>query len=948
MNGARLKPDALIERESEQSTLHGVLDTVAQGSGRLVLLLAEAGLGKTALLAALAEQTRDRDFAVFSARGAELERDFAHGMVRQLFEAELRSSTPDRRRRLLHGGASTAVGPLGLGAGLPAADAAAAVLASNHGLHWLAAALAEERPLALLLDDVHWSDRASLLFAHYLARRLEGLSILVVLAWRPHEPGAESEILDQLRALQGALTIPLRPLTAQGTARLIRRLTDHVSDEVSGALHESAGGNPFLVHELVEAAAASGAALDRATAEQLRALAPASIAQGAASRLNRLPAEAARLAFATAVLDSDAELRHVLALAEVPVENADSLLAALTAARLFAKGRPLRFVHPVVRRALYDHWDEAHRGSAHLRAARVLDPENPDRAAVHLLRGPCHSDPWVVERLRAAATRALATGAPATAVALLRRALAEPPATTVRGAVLAETGRAELATGDACAVEHLEHAVADARSPAEHVARARDLARAYCVLGDSERGGAVLESAATALGASAREERLLVEAERQAIEALIDERAAEARARLEALLPSIEGTTAAERVLLAAACHNRALAGLGPVRQSVELAERAWGQRAELVTEVGSGATYWVGPVILCMFFDHADLAAGMLDAVDDHARRRGSLAGAATASVIRARLMLVRGRLRAAESLAATALEVAPDLGPTLLEHALGSAMYASMLQGRADEAHSLLGEHGRATGPLTAGGTSLTLLLTRAALHRERGEHTLALLDVEEALRREGVRGGVFPYPSLLGSPALTLHACGRRAEAVARARHEVAAARAHGVPGVTGTALVGLARVDAGDAVDLLTEAVALLAGSCRELDYAQALVDLGAALRRSNHRTAAREPLTHGMELAHRLGARPLAERARDELLSAGGRPRRFTTTGTESLTAAELRVARHAAAGMSNAEIAQTLFVTRKTVETHLGHVFAKLRISARSELADQLDASDGS
>ena len=126
--------------------------------------------------------------------------------------------------------------------------------------------------------------------------------------------------------------------------------------------------------------------------------------------------------------------------------------------------------------------------------------------------------------------------------------------------------------------------------------------------------------------------------------------------------------------------------------------------------------------------------------------------------------------------------------------------------------------------------------------------------------------------------------------------------------------------------------------LLAGSPERLEHATALTDLGAALRRGNRRREARDSLRAGMRLASECGARPLVDRARTELRAAGGRSSDPWGTGTRRLTASERRVAELAAEGLSNPEIAQALFVTRKTVETHLGSVYRKLDISGRGKL----------
>ena len=160
--------------------------------------------------------------------------------------------------------------------------------------------------------------------------------------------------------------------------------------------------------------------------------------------------------------------------------------------------------------------------------------------------------------------------------------------------------------------------------------------------------------------------------------------------------------------------------------------------------------------------------------------------------------------------------------------------------------------------------------------------------------------------------------------------------------------GVALRATALVEGGAAsVDRLREAVEVLERSPARLEHARALTDLGAALRRANRRAEARSALQDGLDLAERCGARALAERARTELRAAGGRSSDPYGTGVEQLTASERRVAELAAEGQSNPEIAQALFVTRKTVETHLGRVYRKLDISGRGELAHAL-AEQGS
>jgi DNA-binding CsgD family transcriptional regulator len=176
-------------------------------------------------------------------------------------------------------------------------------------------------------------------------------------------------------------------------------------------------------------------------------------------------------------------------------------------------------------------------------------------------------------------------------------------------------------------------------------------------------------------------------------------------------------------------------------------------------------------------------------------------------------------------------------------------------------------------------------------------------------------------------------------RNDEAGTLAGEELALARRWGDPYAIGASLRVLGLVEGGTAgIRLLQEAVEMLAGSEARLEHARALVDLGAALRRANQRTEARERLREAVELARKVGALGLAERANQEIAATGARPRRVLQTGLDALTASERRVAQLAADGMSNKEIAQTLFVTIKTVEVHLTSAYRKLEITSRTQL----------
>jgi DNA-binding NarL/FixJ family response regulator len=179
----------------------------------------------------------------------------------------------------------------------------------------------------------------------------------------------------------------------------------------------------------------------------------------------------------------------------------------------------------------------------------------------------------------------------------------------------------------------------------------------------------------------------------------------------------------------------------------------------------------------------------------------------------------------------------------------------------------------------------------------------------------------------------------------EARALAHEELELAHRAGSSRAIGIALRVCGLLTGGkDGIELLEQSVAVLEPTPMRLELAYSLAEWGAALRRAGARSAAREPLRQALDLAARCGATPLAERAREEALAAGARPRRPWTSGVHALTPSELRVARLAAQALGNREIAQALFITTKTVSDHLTSAYRKLNISSRDQLATAMTA----
>ena len=239
----------------------------------------------------------------------------------------------------------------------------------------------------------------------------------------------------------------------------------------------------------------------------------------------------------------------------------------------------------------------------------------------------------------------------------------------------------------------------------------------------------------------------------------------------------------------------------------------------------------------------------------------------------------------------------------------------------------------------------TFISYLYARGQLKAAQGrlqEGLDTLLECGELVREMNFQNPAVDLP-WRSAAALLAARLSEQARAVELVAEDLRLARAFGAPHATGVALRAAGLIEGGESgLRLLAEAVKTLERSQSSLELARALSDYGAALRRAGRRVLARAELERALDLAHRLGARRIANQARAELIAAGAKPRRDAITGRDALTAGELRVARLAAEGLTNREIAQALFITTKTAKAHLGRVYRKLEITRRGQLAGAL------
>ena len=934
---------ALLEREQELGTIEALVR--GQLAQSFVVLEGRAGIGKTRLVLAARDAAADAGLEVLFARGAELEQDFGYGVVRQLFEPVLATATETGRAELLAGPAAFAERLFDESELAAAMDAGEDVsFAMLHGLYWFAANVGARAPTLLVVDDLHWADAASLRWLCYLAPRLEGVPLRVFVASRPAGQGREPELLTQILTDPTALLLSPGPLTKHAAATLAREvLGGEPEDAFIDAACSATGGNPLFLRALLETLAQEGAAPTAASAAHVHEIGPEAVSRAVSLRLSRLAPEAGRLASAIAVLGVDAEIDQVAALADLDRSEAHAAAAELARVDLVRIGRPLQFVHPVVRASVYEQLPHPSRPAAHRRAADIVAETvgSPERIAAHLLLSDPAGDPFVVATLREAAARSLAQGVSDTAVSYLRRAVEEPAAPEERARVLFELGTAELRIEGRTASEHLREATELEQDPTARAECALEYGRALWYTGDHLKALDVFRSAIDGLPEEARDLRERLEAEVISSAWWETEFLPIAVEHLDRIRVDELSGSLGSRMLLASLAFMGARSGLER-EQSVEYARRSLDGG---ILQRGNTVAFHYAAFTLAM----ADYFADALDAYDASladARRRGDPFAAAPVHVFRGYTKARMGDL--AEAI--DDLRQAVDLALAVENQAAypyATAFLAQTLLDAgdveaADEALGLL----PVPEDVTTSGHFFFYRTSRGAVRIAKGEREEGLNELFELGRHiEALHVGTSAWGSWRVHAARTLLELGDRDRALELAYEELDAQRGWGAPRAIGIALTTLGVVVGGEEGErYLHEALETLEQSPAKLAKARALYELGASLRRRNRRAEGRDLLRRALELATACGATGLAEQAKEELLASGARPRTTAVTGAESLTPSEARVARMAAEGLTNREIAQALFVTPKTVEVHLGSVYRKLGISSRMQLADAMAA----
>lgn len=924
--------DLILERDAELAATAAAARDAAEGTGALVLASGPGGIGKTTLLraipsaAGLPASLQVPAAQVLTARGIVLEQDFPFGIVRQLLEPVRAACGPGEWDALFEGAARLARRVFDSG---PADGTERDPCATIHGLYWLVANLASASfaagrgPLLIIVDDVHWADTPSLRWLSHLAARIEDLPVLLVLAVRsgPDQPA----LVDELAHLPSCVPLRLRPLSADAVAALVHaRLGVPKGGELAAACRDTTRGNPFLLESLLESLREVPG---QPTTADVAAAAPRPIGAAVERRLRQLGEGAAELARAVAVLGGPASLRNAAALAGQDLSRAARLADHLRAAHVFASEGPrLEFNYAIVGTVVYELIPPGERAIAHGRAAGLLEADgvSVELLAHHLLRSEPAGDPRTVEALRRAAAAARDHGAPDTAASYLARALAEPPGAGLRPGLLLDYGLALASIRDPKAVAVLEDAVRRAPSA-------------------SDRARAALLSASV-LGVWGHHDSAL-RVTRDALDEL--DPADELRDRLEAALFA-ESWLNAETAPGAWASAARDRAGGGPEWQVYRaLADTIAGRASAVSREAAMVSEAQDTPVsaaavLVLLWNDELVAALRACDEVLARARRRGSLNMVADVTHLRSAVLRRTGKLREAADDGRYSLDfklrTSPPLSVAIAAAALIDALTDLGRLDEADQAAAAAMERPPPEGWLP----TMTLLQSRGVLRVAQRRYDEGLRDLLEAADGWRALGAANPAVASWRTAAVEAYAAtGREDEAAALASEQVRLAREAGGRLALGVAL----RVSApysDDPARRLSEAADLLRRANAPVELARAQADLGARLRRAGRRSQAQRQLRAALETADRCGARELSRRARRELVATGARPRRSALTGPEALTGAERQVATLAADGLTNRQIAQHLFITQSTVETHLRHAFRKLGVSSRAELPEGL------
>ena len=917
----------VIGREIELDALHRFIDAIPKGPCALVFE-GEAGIGKTTLWDAGVAQARERSFRVLSARSTASEGGLSYvGLFDVLHEVpeEALASLPEVQRRAVE------VALLRVEPDETPVDHRTVAAGALGVLRWLSSTA----PVLLALDDTQWMDATSRQALGYAIRRFDGEPIWILTAMRLAE--GSDDPLDIARALpEDRLSrLQIGPLSVEATGRMLReRLGGAPSGSALLDLHVVSGGNPLFALEIAKAMLKDperGFSVPRNLQEQ--------VSRG----LRELPEDAREVLVVAAAL-----ARPTVEIIERVVDRLDDALgSAVRAGVVEAQGGAVRFTHPLYASVAYADATQEDRARIHGRLAELVT--DPEERARHLALSSAPPDAGVADALDDAAAHARARGAPMVAAELRLEARRYTAADRTQD----RHRRALLASDDLYEGEEMGRVFALLEDELPTCPAGRVRAEVLWRLGRAALSARRLRPGMF--------EPWLKQAEEESggdpwlgsaihlnyfwIPRLRYQYAAAARhARLALEMAQSAGDPAATAASLAMVAWAEMVAGHGVASALVQRAFEAWGAADR--TPSGSVIAAEEHPGVLCgevlLYADRVDEARTVYQELQQEARDRGSDKALSIAFQGLCELELLAGNWH----LASRHLD---DLRRLRREDPLLPTYRGEITAhlGRADESRRDLIGCLEFVEPREE---TESLVWVLAAL----GFLELSLGNLTEAHRHLSRVTGLFMDAGIL-EPGIgrflpdaieTLVGLGEFSEAErltgwleerGRALDRVWAL-------AVGARCRGLLLAAEGDheaALEHLERAMTEHERLPMPFERARTLLVLGSVRRRAGRKRAARDALGEGLEIFERLGAALWAEKARAELSAIGGR-----TAATGELTPMETRVARLAAAGRTNREIAETLYLSVRTVETHLSHAYRKLDVRSRTELTLALDASE--
>ena len=917
---ARRSP-VLLGRASEREALDGLLENVRGGQSAVLVIRGEAGVGKTALLRHCARQASG--FRVTRVAGVQSEMELPFAGLHQLCAPMLGrlDALPEPQQAAL-----------GVALGLSSGAAPDRFLVALAALSLLAE-VAVERPLLCFVDDAQWLDAASGQVLGFVARRLLAESVAIVFAVR--EPTGERE-------LGGLPELTLGGLADEDARALLATvIPGRLEERVRDRLVAETRGNPLAILELPRALAATDLPVGYEL-EGAQAL-PGRIEESFLRRLDALPEEARMLLLIAAAEPVDDPLLVWRAAEQLGI----GLSAATADATegLLAIGERVRFRHPLVRSAVYRSATPQERRAVHLALAEATDPQvDPDRRAWHLAQASTAPDERVALELERSAARAQARGGLGAAAAFLGRAATLSPDPSRRAARLLaavganrdagalDAGLRLLGAVDSEALDELGRARVEmlqgqiAFDQARVEQAARHLAGAATRL-EPVAAGLARKTHLEALGAA------MWQGDRDGPSGM----RAVAQAALRA--PAPQGPPVASDALLEGCAvlltqgHGAAAPSLRRARELLLAADPASDDHGHWLSFAVAGNAITVAQELW-----DADSWHALTARHEQFARDGGALVQLQFALNMRAWVHVLAGELAQSERALEEEGMIAEATGNLPISY---SEMVVAAWRGHEQRATELI--VGTMRQAPAGGRVACFSAYASAVLHNGLGRHAEALDAARSAFEPDHLGFGPFVVPELAEAAARTgddaLLASVREwlAERTRVTRSEWSLGIEARVRALTseGEAAEGAHR-----------DAINRLGRTWLRPELARARLLYGEWLRREGRRVDAREQLRAAHERFDAMGIEAFADRARRELLATGEKVRKRTVDARDELTGQERQIAGLARDGLSNPEIGARLFLSSRTVEWHLGKVFAKLGISSRMGLRDALPSPD--